>query len=268
MASVVAFRAAFDMGSAALQRQRGHLITFAPVFLAIGIGTYFAIGWEPGFAHHAAMGAIFFLAAAVARLLRDSVGLAFAALALVALGFLLAGLRAHSMGGPVVEFRYYGAIEGRVVAIDRSASDRVRLTLDQVYLERLDPHEIPSRVRVALHGQEGLPVPQPGAHAMLTGHLSAPPSPAEPHGFDFERHAWFNQLGAVGYTRSPALTFEVPKPGLSLAVFRLRMALSAAVQQAIPGQAGAVAAAVTTGDRSAMGQEVLNDLRRSNLAHL
>ena len=39
--------AAFDTGALALQRQRGHLITFAPVFLAIGIGAYFSASLEP-----------------------------------------------------------------------------------------------------------------------------------------------------------------------------------------------------------------------------
>ena len=46
------------------------------------------------------------------------------------------------------------------------------------------------------------------------------------------------------------------------------MAISAAVQQAIPGEAGAFAAAIMTGDRSGMGQASLEALRASNLAHL
>ncbi|MEM8591761.1 MAG: ComEC/Rec2 family competence protein, partial [Pseudomonadota bacterium] len=261
-------RAAFDTGCDALQRQRGHMLTIAPVFFALGIGLYFVRASEPDFAVYAVASMAYLSCVLAAHLWRFSVGPLFAAAALVCLGFLGAGLRAHSTGGPIVEFRYYGGIEGRVVAIDRSASDRVRLTLDRVRLERFEPHETPSRVRVALHGQEGLPVPQPGAHAMVSGHLSAPPSPAEPHGFDFERHAWFQGLGAVGYSRSPAVTFAPPEPGLALWVFRLRMRLSGAVQTALPGEAGAVAAAVTTGDRSAMSQEVLTHLRRSNLAHL
>jgi competence protein ComEC len=46
------------------------------------------------------------------------------------------------------------------------------------------------------------------------------------------------------------------------------MAISQAVQQAMPGETGAFAAAILTGDRSAIGQDTMKDLRTSNLAHL
>ena len=46
------------------------------------------------------------------------------------------------------------------------------------------------------------------------------------------------------------------------------MAISERVRAILPGEIGGFAAAVTTGDRSGMGQETLNSLRMSNLAHL
>ena len=46
------------------------------------------------------------------------------------------------------------------------------------------------------------------------------------------------------------------------------MQISRAVQAAMPGEPGAFAAAIMTGDRSGMGQDTLRDLRASNLAHL
>jgi competence protein ComEC len=48
----------------------------------------------------------------------------------------------------------------------------------------------------------------------------------------------------------------------------LRMSISGAVQEAMPGEAGAFAAAILTGDRSAIGQDTLTELGNSNLAHL
>ncbi|WP_340422503.1 ComEC/Rec2 family competence protein [Yoonia sp. GPGPB17] len=77
------------------------------------------------------------------------------------------------------------------------------------------------------------------------------------------------QLGAVGYTRTPVLRLSVPdSPDIGTRIFGWRMSLSQAVQTAMPGETGAFAAAIMTGDRSAMGQETLTDLRTSNLAHL
>ena len=53
--------------------------------------------------------------------------------------FWSAGLRAHMIAAPVLEFRYYGPVEGRVVEIDRSSSDALRITLDRVVLEDVAP---------------------------------------------------------------------------------------------------------------------------------
>ncbi|WP_305968173.1 MULTISPECIES: ComEC/Rec2 family competence protein [unclassified Mameliella] len=251
--------------AALLLGQRGHLFPWAPVCLATGIGVYFAIRAEPSATVLWACGGIGCLALVQHRA-GPLWGPLLGAVALAAAGFALAGVRAQQVAGPVLDFRYYGAIEGRVIQIDRSASDALRLTLDRVVLERMDPDEVPLRVRVSLHGQQGYLDPRPGQVVILTGHLSPPGGAVEPGGFDFRRHAWFLRLGAVGYTRSPVLLLQEADD--SLPVARLRLWLSARVQAALPGERGAFAAAIMTGDRSGMGQETLQALRDSNLAHL
>lgn len=250
----------------ALLFQRGYLFSWVPVFLALGIGLYFSLRFEPTLP---ALGAV---AATGMALLGLSLWLGavlrplITALAMVALGLALAGARTHWVQGPVLDFRYYGAIQGRIVGLDRSASDAVRMTLDDVVLERTSPARTPHRVRVSLHGQQGYTAPEPGAVVIMSGHLSGPSGAVEPHGFDFRRHAWFLRLGAVGYTRSPVLLLE--PSAQDLPVFAARMWLSARVQQVLPGETGAFAAAVMTGDRSGMGQGTLDNLRATNLAHL
>ena len=98
-------------------------------------------------------------------------------------------IKMTTMHRPVLEGRYYGPIEGRVIAIDRSASDAVRLTLDQVDLDLRPGRITPTKVRVSLHGTPGDTVPVPGMVIGVTGHLSPPGGPVEPDGFDFRRHA-------------------------------------------------------------------------------
>lgn len=81
--------------------------------------------------------------------------------------------------------------------------------------------------------------------------------------------AWFRGLGAVGYARAPVLMLKPVSAGQSgLFLNRLRMQISEGVQAIIPGDAGAFAAAIMTGDRSGMRRKVLGGLRASNLAHL
>jgi competence protein ComEC len=248
--------------------QRGALFPWAPVLFASGIGLYFALKWEPSVAFYALPGGMVLLCLGLVIVARAGLVVAPLSLGLlmVAAGFCVAGLRAHVVSDPVLGWRYYGPVEGRVVAMDRSSSDALRLTLDRVRLSNVAPAKTPGRVRVSLHGvQPGAP-PSPGQTVILTAHLSPPSGPVEPAGFDFQRHAWFQGLGAVGYTRTPVLVLEPPQRGQW--VFKARMWLSARVQAALPGETGGFAAAIMAGDRSGVGQETLEALRISNLAHL
>ncbi|MCB4454073.1 ComEC/Rec2 family competence protein [Leisingera sp. McT4-56] len=246
-----------------LQAQRGSLFPWVPVFLGAGIGAYFSLKAEPNAAAVAGLGCVSLLFCAGALLRRPLAFLLWTP-ALLAAGICLAYARTHLVAAPVLDFRYYGPVEGRVAAVDRSPTDALRLTLDQVRLDRVPPLNTPARVRVSLKGQTD--IPPPGARVMTTAHLLPPQGPAEPGGFDFRRHAWFKQLGGLGYTRVPVLLAEAP--GSEVPVEQLRRRLAQYLQQQIPGETGGFAAAVTAGDRSGVGEETLTALRKSNLAHL
>ncbi len=252
----------------AIDAQRGHLFPWIPVCLGAGIASWFALRWEPGAALYAALALGALALVLLAWRLPATARPIALGLALVMAGALLAGLRAHSVAGPVLGWRYYGPVEGTVVEIDRSGSDKPRLTLEDVVLRDVSPERTPRRVRLSLHGEMPGAEPVPGLRVMTTGNLSPPGGPVEPGGFDFARHAWFAGLGAVGYTRVPLLVAGPPEGGLGLLVTRARMEISAAMQAALPGETGAFAAAVTTGDRSGMSPGTIEALRDSNLAHL
>ncbi|KIN61329.1 Competence protein [Sulfitobacter noctilucae] len=255
---------------AVLLRQRGGMLGWVPVCLAIGIGAYFSLKSEPGILTFAACVMAAIALVPVARFVTEALAPFPIAIALCLVGFTLAGLRAHSVAEPVLGWRYYGAVEGRVIAMDRSQSDALRLTLDQVRLDRVPHVRTPERVRISLHGKGAAGIaPEPGLRVMTTAHLSPPSGPVEPGGFDFQRHAFFAKLGAVGYTRVPLMGAAEAREGhAGLLVFRLRMAASAHIQNRLPGDTGGFAAAITTGDRSAISQQALDALRASNLAHL
>jgi competence protein ComEC len=141
--------------------------------------------------------------------------------------------------------------------------------LDRVVIFGREPGETPARVRVSLDPSTPWESLGPGMRLVGQARLSPPAAPAEPGGFDFRRLAWFERLGAVGYARTPFLeTTGGDGGGFGQLTFRLRMALSAHVQAALPGQNGAFAAAILSGDRSAISAEVNEDLRRSTLYHI
>lgn len=248
-----------------LQEAQGDLFPWNAVFIAIGVAIWFTLPFEPGIWFY--LGATLFGAcAALIRLygpeLLHPVALI---LGCVVAGGLACGLRAHSVAAPMLEFRYYGPVQGRIVAIDRSQSDKLRLTLDRVVLRDVALDKQPVKVRVSVQDTEEVLLP--GQVVLTTAFLAAPEGPSEPRGFDFRRMAFFDQLGAVGYTRSPVMIWQDPEPGAQV-INRLRARLSAAIMAAVPGDAGAFASGVMTGDRAGITQETVQSLRDSNLAHL
>ncbi|MCG6110623.1 MAG: ComEC family competence protein [Paracoccus sp.] len=257
---------------------RAGLFLWVPVCLSAGIGLWFL---QPGLfssVEWAALACLLVCAGTVARMApqwaergrltwpqADALHLGAMALCFLALGTGLVAFRAAHVAAPVLEWRYYGPVEGRVIQIDRSGRDRMRLTLDRVVLHDLSPERTPAKVRLSLMDDHALP--PLGQRVMLTGHLGSPSAPSSPGSFDFRMFAWFDSLGAVGYTRTPILAVTAPEGGLWWA-HRARMSISAAIQDRIGGQAGAVAAALMTGDRSGIAEETNEVMRASNLYHI
>ncbi len=249
-----------------LRGQSGHLFHWCPVFLALGIGLYFSIRFEPDQALVFGLLALAIPLLIWAGLDRSGFMAIPAALTLVIAGFTLATWRAHEAAAPRLDLPYNGLVAGRVIDIDRSSSDALRVTLDQVAMWDLGARAPPERVRVSLHGKAEGFRPLPLQRIEMRARLAPPTGPVEPGGFDFQRHAWFQSLGALGYTRAPPREIAPPPDGVSVA--SVRFALSEGIRKHLSGDVGAVAAAITTGDRSHLRQSTTEHLRTTNLAHL
>ncbi len=253
----------------AMLRQRGHLLGWVPVVFAIGIGGYFALGQEPGLPVYLGLAIAGLLAAVAGRFAGNAFSPLLYAVTIAATGAMIAGARSNFVAEPVLGFRYYGAVEGRIIGIDRSSSDLPSLTLDRVVLDDVPPDRTPARVRISVQPQYLMVQPEPGMVVILTANLSPPSGPVEPGDFDFRQLAWFDRLGAVGYSRAPVLLWKPAVEGQGgLAMHRLRLWLSAQVKDRIPGEAGGFAAAVMTGDRSGISVATNQEMRDSNLYHL
>jgi len=94
-----------------------------------------------------------------------------------------------------------------------------------------------------------------------------PAGPAAPGAYDLARAARFKEIGAVGYTVSRAKV-AADRTDLNLRIVEWRRNLAQHIRRQLPGTAGAVAAALMTGDRGAIPGAVLQDMRDAGLAHL
>lgn len=254
---------------ALIEAQRPAFALWLPVLFGLGIALYFALPVEPGGWMLAALGVVLVLLAAAIRPAGQVARVALLLLLLPGLGLEVVALHARSVAAPVLAYPVVATVSGRVIGLDRSASDRPRVLLDRVAITGMDPDRVPARVRVSVDPATPISLLQPGLRLMTEARLTPPPAPSEPGAFDYRRQAWFERLGAVGYARGPVVETEGSDAGsFSQLAFRARMAASRHIQQQVPNQGGAFAAAILTGDRSGIDRSVEDALRVSSLYHI
>nr|WP_246413588.1 ComEC/Rec2 family competence protein [Rubricella aquisinus] len=181
-------------------------------------------------------------------------------------GVMVTAWRVHAVAAPILAADMATTIEGRVIGISRSSGNNPRILLDRVTV--YDSAVQPDRIRIALTGPQAEATVRPGDVVRLHARIAPPSGPVEPHGFDFRQMAWFQRLGAVGYSTAPVLILA-PEPATAwIRLLQARQDVSDAIVGAIDGPRGGFATALLTGDRAHIDQDTLEDLRASNLAHL
>ncbi len=240
-----------------------------PVAMGLGIAVYFELPVEPALwlgpaiVASGIVGA--FLASAGGYGRAVSIGVVAAGV-----GFGLATWRTVDLAAPVLSRPLFSLnVEGRVADIQR-LPDNVRVVLEAVRLkgQHVPPPEMmPQRVRVTLN--KGAPPLHVGDRILVLANLSPPAGPAAPGAFDFQRVAWYQQLGGIGYALAPATVIERGQPsGLVRTIDSLRADITRRILAALPNPEGGVAAALLTGEQTAVTKDVTQSMRDSGLAHI
>lgn len=253
-----------------LAEERGRLGLWLPVGLGAGVVAYFALPLEPPWWSG---GAAVAAPAILVVLVRRRLGLMVATMGLMAAcaGFLAGQVRTAQVHTPMLA-RDIGPVDvtGRVLALERQ-EEGTRIVLGDLDVSRLAPERTPARVRIRLPEKHGYPAP--GARVRVRAMLHPPPPPAEPGAYDFQRHAYFLGIGAVGYSLGPALTLtDAPTQGwraLSAWLESTRDGIGRRAAEIISDPAAAaVTTALLNGSPGAIPEQHLQAMRDSGLAHL
>ncbi|HYH21741.1 MAG TPA: ComEC/Rec2 family competence protein [Azospirillum sp.] len=252
-----------------LLAERERWALWVPAGIGLGTAGYFALPMEPaGWIGTFAT----VVCAAVAWAGRRWLGVLIAAVALlsVATGFTAAQLRTALVEAPVLR-RETGpvVVTGRVIGVEALAQGS-RIALTGLTVERMEAGKVPARVRLRLRA--GLPVPPAGAMVRVRALLHPPPAPAEPGAYDFQRHAFFDRIGAVGTALTAPEVMQAPPPtgwrAFTVFLEGMRQTIAARVHAVLPEPAAAVTVALLNGQQTGIGAAVMADMRNSGLAHL
>lgn len=255
--------------SAVILAERERWPLWLPVLLGIGIGTYFWLDSEPALWIGPSALALSAVAAAAAWQ-SERARLPVVAVCAVALGFAAAQAQAWWVAAPVLDHRLMATtVEGKLIAVD-PLPEGTRLIIAPSHIERLEAGHLPARIRVRLRRDD--PALVPGDWLSLRASLLPPPAPAMPGAYDFERRAFFDRLGAVGFALGAPQRLNPPGgEGASrwrLAIEAVRAEVTARIRAVLPGSTGAIAAALIAGQTHAIPPADAGAFRDAGLAHI
>ncbi|MBN4016496.1 ComEC/Rec2 family competence protein [Rhodospirillaceae bacterium AH-315-P19] len=253
-----------------LLAERENWQLWLPVGLGLGIAIYFSLGFEPPLWVALLLGGGLFLG--VVLLWNRGVWfMLFLAISTIGIGFSAAKIRTFLVAAPFLEEETRMVpIEGRIAHFD-VLPNGFRVTLNKPRIEGIAPEATPENVRIRLRRDQQRAPLRIGEWVRVRGMLLPPRAPTAPGNFDFQRHAFFKGLGAVGFAIGPleAVAEENTDDRLFKSeVEKSRQWIFDRVVDVLPGQRGAVAAALMTGKRGAIAEDVWQAMRNSGLAHL
>ena len=237
--------------------------------MCVGAVIYFALPFEPGF--------LWVLGASLLSLVlwRFWMNVRLVVLPVI----MLAGTSAGMLAGKSATLRVTHAslqaalgpvmVEGWIEEIE-PGSKGARLRLIVHAIDGLEAERTPKRIRVT--HRLNLEV-EAGRFVRCWAVLRPPPAPVMQGDYVFDRQAWYEGLGAVGYVQGRCRGGVLGLPDnlldrWALKISKQRRQLAYYVNEAAGERAGGFAAAVSSGDRSFMAEADKDALRGSGLAHL
>lgn len=245
-----------------LERERDQLPLWLPVVFGAGIAAWFAL---PGPRAWLGLCVLAFGLALIGTALdarRTRLGRTILTGGLLlALGVLIIWWRSERVAAPILARPVVVSMQAQVLGVERLvARESWRLMLAPI-----GRPDLPPRVRVSL------PLDSPGSASIRSGDAIAlrarlvPPAEALlPGGYDFARRAWFERIGASGRLLGEVRRIERPHDPAPA----LRERLTTHVLSRVGGPQAGIAAALVTGDTSAIGEADAEAMRRAGLAHL
>ncbi len=249
--------------TAELILQKPRLFLWFPVFLSIGIALYFSLPAEPPLILGVAAFVISLAALVVSEGERRVLMLA---VFLAATGFAASQVRTYTVYTPILK-KETGArlVSGRIEGIESMEDGKgSRIVLSRVQIEKMEPSETPVRVRLSVRKDEGLQV---GQRIRVLAGLGPPSPPLAPGAFDFQRHMYFQQIGALGFAfKPPEVIGEAPQR--EDLIERIRVAIDRRIAAKLSFPEAAVAEALITGRRAAISEETNDAITAAGLAHI
>lgn len=248
-----------------LLNERQQWFLWMPVFYAMGILVYFSLSSTPQI-YYAITGA--FIAAIAALFFRKNTGIFYIFLIIffIISGFAGANIRALLVNAPVLERSLrISSVQGRIVEIDTYKKGH-RVIFDNVKIENLPAERTPEKIRLTVLTKIGNAMA--GDVVEVRASLAPPPKAVAPGAYDFARNAYFQRIGAVGFSVSNFVIISKSNNSFNETIQQIRNTIAIRFENSIGGVQGEIAKSLFMGDTGGIDDSTMVAIRNSGLAHL
>ena len=260
------FLATLKTGKDIFFAEISNLILWLVVFFATGIGFYFALDKEPNLRMVSLISLIAFICI-LFSIRRKILWLLLLPIFFFSFGVTVAAWRTHNLSTEkltekIEKAKIYGVVEKIFPSEKKKA--RLLLNVKRIYADK--KVSVKKLQVMTTNFNNDVRV---GNFISLYASLSPPSKKIFPNGYDFARHAHFNQVGGSGFSFSKIRIVEAARDdSISTQIENLRLKIFRLLTEELGQVNGGVAAALMIGEQRSVNQDVLKDMRRSGLTHI
>lgn len=261
----------YNLISTLKESERGNLFIFLVIFFGIGIGAYFSISFEPNYSRTLIGLGISILVLIFSALSRHRKFYPAIFLSVFALGFFTANTKAILSEAPKIKDDI-GTIwlRGKLEDIDKK-DNYYRFIVSHVDLWQpkkghFHKNETPKKIRLNIRTEIAENVNE-GDIIKARVKLSKPTSlPVYPNGYDFAKYAYFEGIGAVGYSVNKVEVFKEKETGI---LKNIRNRINQNISDKIKNKDNAeILKALITAERGGINKDIKETIRNAGLGHV
>lgn len=237
-----------------------------PVFLGLGIIFYFQLPFEPAYWMAPIALSVFIFLFVIFRKFHWTYFVISLPICFL-IGFMVSQVRTHLIASPKIEgdlpmTRIIGTIKSFEVT-----QKGIKAILTDLDIDGIAPEKTPYNLRFSARDKNI--VLYPGDKIQVRVFLKPPLGPSYAGAYDFARVAYFNQIGGVAFAIGKIIVLSQNKNNsFGMNIEKTRQHITNRIREILPNQKGEIAAALITGQKGGIQEEVYNQFRDAGLAHL
>jgi competence protein ComEC len=180
---------------------------------------------------------------------------------------MLSQVRTHLIASPMIESEMPITSVIGIIKNFEITQKGIKATLTDLDVRGLSKEKTPYNLRFSARDKNI--VLYPGDKIHVRAFLKPPLGPSYAGAYDFARVAYFSQIGGVAFAIGKISVLAQEKNNsFGMIIEKTRQHITNRIREILPNQKGEIAAALITGQKGGIQEEVYNQFRDAGLAHL